>query len=164
MTILIVSNDKERLRLGCKKKLVVLRWTNSKLDGVMVKYFWFQIGAIIYRQEPLFLCLMLVSVTILHEKKSWTPPLIFIIFGLKCMIIDNKVCLLITKPYYCSCLWFSLEAVRKVTEWQTVKSKRCRKQDMTKQLTSAAKRKDGEEDWSFGDETGAGKLTMLIKM
>ena len=32
-----------RLRLGCKKKLVVLRWANSNLDEAMLKIFWCQI-------------------------------------------------------------------------------------------------------------------------
>ena len=32
-----------RLRLGCKKKLVVLRWPNSNLDGAVLKIFWCQI-------------------------------------------------------------------------------------------------------------------------
>ena len=38
----------------------------------MEKYltiFWFQISASIYRQQPLFLYLTYVSVTVLHEKK-----------------------------------------------------------------------------------------------
>ena len=35
---------------------------------------------------------------------------------------------------------------------------------MTKQLTNAAKRKDGEKSQSFKDRTDAEKLTMLIKI
>ena len=30
-------------RLGCKKKLAVFKWTNSNLDGVVLKNFWYQI-------------------------------------------------------------------------------------------------------------------------
>ena len=35
---------------------------------------------------------------------------------------------------------------------------------MTKQLTNAAKRKDGEKSQSFKDRTDAEKLAMLIKI
>ena len=37
-----------RLRLGCKKKLVVFRWANSNLDGAVLKTFWCQIWAITF--------------------------------------------------------------------------------------------------------------------
>ena len=62
------------LRLGCKKKLAVFRWTNSSLDGPMLKNFCFQISAIIYRQQPLlkitaWLLKITVPLTALHEKE-----------------------------------------------------------------------------------------------
>ena len=48
MTILLTrSGDKKRLRLGCEKKLVALKWTNSNLDGPIYNLFWFHISATI---------------------------------------------------------------------------------------------------------------------
>ena len=49
-------------------------------------------------------------------RKSSTPPIFFDILGLLI-----QLCLKITRPYYfwLLCLWFNLEAVCKVTEWQT---------------------------------------------
>ena len=63
-----------RLCLGCKKKLVVFRWTNSNLDRAISKDFWFQVSANIYRQQPQFLYLtylltVTVSLTVLYEKE-----------------------------------------------------------------------------------------------
>ena len=34
--LLTRSGDKKRLRLSCKRKLVVLKWTNSNLDGAVL--------------------------------------------------------------------------------------------------------------------------------
>ena len=40
MTILLtMSGDKKRLHLGCRKKLVVLNWAKSNIDGAMLKIF-----------------------------------------------------------------------------------------------------------------------------
>ena len=40
------NGDNKRLRLGCRKKLVVLKSANSNLNGAMLKTFWFQVSAI----------------------------------------------------------------------------------------------------------------------
>ena len=66
--------DVSYLCLGCKKKLVVFRWTNSNLDRAISKDFWFQVSANIYRQQPQFLYLtylltVTVSLTVLYEKE-----------------------------------------------------------------------------------------------
>ena len=46
-----------QLRLDFKKKVVVFRWTNSNLDGAVLKYFWCQTGSVIYRHQRLLLYL-----------------------------------------------------------------------------------------------------------
>lgn len=104
MTILITRSGKEKqLHLDCKKKLVVLKQTQSNLDGAMLKNFWFQI---IYRMQPLFLCM------------ASTPPMIFDIVGLKFidsnMFFDNKVVL-----FCLLCLQFSLDSGSIVMECHT---------------------------------------------
>ena len=35
--LLTKSGDKKQLRLSCERKLVVLKWTNSNLDGTILK-------------------------------------------------------------------------------------------------------------------------------
>ena len=54
-------------------------------------------------------------------RKSSLPPSFFDILGLLL-----QLCLVITKPYYfCSlCLWFHLQGVCQVTEWQLAMSKK----------------------------------------
>ena len=68
-----------------KKKLVVLKWTNTNLDKAMLKIFYFQISVINYRQQPLFLHLALVSVTVLHEKKFSST---YNLWYLRCQVYD----------------------------------------------------------------------------
>ena len=52
------------LHSSCKKKLVTIN-KYSNLDRTMLKKFWFQISPIIYRQQPVFLCLTyLLTVTV----------------------------------------------------------------------------------------------------
>ena len=121
------------LRLGGEKKPAVFRWTNSNLDGAVFKNFWFKIEAVIYMKatttpvpDILFTITVsvtvsvtvtvTVSVTILHEKEFYSACILWYSQSVtSTMFIDNKTVL-----YLCLlCLWFHLEAVCKITEWQT---------------------------------------------
>ena len=81
MTILLTKGgDKKYLCLGCKRETSCVKVPKNS--------FQFQISTIIYRQQPLFMCL-------LYESSS--PPVIFDIFSFKCMpstrLINNKAVL-----------------------------------------------------------------------
>ena len=88
-----------RLRLGCKKRLVVFRWTNGDLDGAVLKNVWCQISATIYRLQLLILCLtylltVTVSVTVLHEKEFYSTCILWYFWSItSTMFIDNKAVL-----------------------------------------------------------------------
>ena len=63
------------LDLKKKKKLFVWEWTKSNLDVALLKSFWFQISAIIYRQQPLSLHLQSLIFAVLSV---WILTCLFI--------------------------------------------------------------------------------------
>ena len=118
-----------QLPLGCKKKLVVFRWTNSNLDGAVCLRIFdvkFKLSSIdsnhttvvpgltansdCFSNSNCFSsCFAVFSPCILWYSRSVTSS----------MFIDNKAVLFfLIMPILC--LLFHLEAVCKVTEWQTV--------------------------------------------